>query len=215
MADELVNQLTLNFLISKNQLQKLNRKNKEINDNNRLKELQYYNDRIQKLFQDLLVCNPPEDLLYDVKSSFDAFIEKSIYYLKTHDTNIQLEQERDSSIKQDIIDDIDFDKEEREIEQGNYEELSDISDPDAIFDEELNNAHDFDADNDIIIDSNDNYNSTNKVKKNSYLKKDNNQKLPLDWFNNVRQKYQKNQIIPRKKEPTIVETTLFDIKKKI
>ncbi len=35
---------------------------------------QYYNDRIQKLFQDLLVCNPPEDLLYDVKSSFDAFI---------------------------------------------------------------------------------------------------------------------------------------------
>lgn len=217
MADELVNQLTLNFLISKNQLQKLNRKNKEINDNNRLKELQYYNDRIQKLFQGLLVCDIPEDLLYDVKSSFDTFIEKSIYYFKTHDTNKQLEEERNSSLKQDIIDDIDFDKEERELEQGNYEEISDISDPDTRFEEELNDTNDIVTD--IIIDSNDDelykYNKTYKEKKNNYLIKDNSQKLPLDWFNNVRQKYQKNQIIPRKKEPTIIESTLVDIKKKI
>lgn len=216
MADELINQLTLNFLISKNQLQKLNRKNKETIDNNRLKEQQHYNERIQKLFQDLLVCNNPEDLLYDVKLSFDTFIEKSIYYFKTHDTNKQLEEERVSSLKQDIHDDIDFDKEEREVEKGNYEEISDVSDPDTRFEEELNDTDDNVTD--IIIDNGDEmykYNETYKVKKNNYLIKDDSQKLPLDWFNNVRQKYQKNQIIPRKKEPTIIESTLIDIKKKI
>jgi len=43
------------------------------------------------------------------------------------------------------------------------------------------------------------------------------QKLPLDWFQNIRQNYKKNQIIPMKKEQNIIftETTFRDIKKKI
>ena len=41
------------------------------------------------------------------------------------------------------------------------------------------------------------------------------QKLPLDWFQNVRQSYKTNKIIPRKKEIVFQEETFRDQKKKI
>ena len=94
MSDDLVNQLTLNFLISKNQLQKLNKKVKETSDQQKLREMQEYNDRIKQLFCDLLVCQPPDDLLFEVKNTFDNFIEKAIYYFRAHDNNNALEIER-------------------------------------------------------------------------------------------------------------------------
>jgi len=87
MSDDLVNQLTLNFLISKQQLQKLNKKTKETTEQQKIKEIQKYNDRIKLLFTKLLVSKPPDDLLFEVKIAFDTFIEKSIYYLKAHDNS--------------------------------------------------------------------------------------------------------------------------------
>ena len=60
-----------------------------------------------------------------------------------------------------------------------------------------------------------------KYFKNKYNKKTNSvgvddiQKLPLDWFQNVRENYKKNQIIPRKKDITFGEQTFRDPKKKI
>ena len=111
MSDDLVNQLTLNFLISKKQLQKLNKKVKETSDQTKIREMQEYNDRIKKLFCDLLVCEPPDDLLYEVKNSFDIFIEKSIYYFRAHDNNTLLENERTTNIKDDIQEDIDYERE--------------------------------------------------------------------------------------------------------
>ena len=101
-STSLVNQLTLNFLISKNQLQKLNRKNNKI-----ITDINVNRDRIKQLFNNLLDGNPPDDLLYDVRQSFDIFIHKVNYYLDLHDKNKNKEEN-------DIIkDDIDFDKEEK------------------------------------------------------------------------------------------------------
>ena len=78
MSDDLVNQLTLNFLISKTQLQKLNKKVKENSDQIKVKEIQIYRKRIITLFNNLLDYQPPDDLLFEVKLAFDTFIDKSI-----------------------------------------------------------------------------------------------------------------------------------------
>jgi hypothetical protein len=121
MSNELVDQLTLNLLISKTQLQKLNKKIKETTDNNRKTDKEIYGERIKELFSDLLVDNKPEDLLQDVETGFQFFLDKCIYYFKVRDTNKSLEEEQDvvdDSIKDDIDydkeDDIDYDKEDLE-----------------------------------------------------------------------------------------------------
>lgn len=240
MSDDLVNQLTLNFLISKHQLQKLNKKVKETSDQTKTREIKEYNERIKILFDSLLVNNPPDDLLCDVKNSFDTFIDKSIYYFKAHDNTIALENERNNDV---IHDDIDYEKEEREIEKGNYTETTANYYEDEDDDEEYDEEDDEDAEEEDDDDSNSSeeandgsYESevnqtNNKISKivnhnpiiveRKYHKKNNSngvddiQKLPLNWFENVRQTYKSNQIIPRKKEPIANAISFTDSKKKI
>ena len=76
MSEDFVNQLTLNFLVNKQHLYKINKKKLSS------KEIQKYANRIKILFNDLLVSKPPDDLLNEVNMSFETFIEKSIYYFK-------------------------------------------------------------------------------------------------------------------------------------
>jgi hypothetical protein len=101
MSEELVNQLTLNYLISHTQLQKLNKKIKENQDDTRNKELTVYKDRLLQLFNNLLVNQQSEDLLLDVKNSFDNFIDKSVYYFKMCDTNDEDDNEANSNDDED------------------------------------------------------------------------------------------------------------------
>ena len=202
MSDDLINQLTLNCLISKHQLEKLNKKIKESTENSRKTNTEIYGQRITQLFNDLLVNEPPTRLLQEVKIGFDFFIDKCIYYFKAVDNNELLEKERvdddDDSTSNIIQDDIDYEREEREIEKGNYEEHTGSND-----DDDDDNNDDNDNDN----DDNDNELVQNDIKspvivRNKYYKKTNSIKvdnIPLDWFQNVREKYKKNQIIPRKK----------------
>ena len=114
MSEDLVNQLTLSFLISKKQLQKLNKRLKETTETTRMTDKELYNERIIKLFNDLLVDNPPTNLLQEVKTGFDFFLDKCIYYFKASDNNELLEKERtniNDEHSHDIIhDDIDYDK---------------------------------------------------------------------------------------------------------
>ena len=126
MSDDFINQLTLNFLISKNQLNKLNKKVKENTETTRKSDKEIYGQRITQLFNDLLVNEPPEILLQEVKTGFDYFIDKSIYYFKALDNNELLEKERADDYPSDNIihDDIDYEKEERLIEKGDYKEKS-------------------------------------------------------------------------------------------
>ena len=123
-----VNQLTLNFLISKTQLHKLNKlKQKDL-----VAEPTYDKDRIYQLFNQLLNNNKPDDLLEDVKVCFDAFVEKSIYYLEIHDKNENIQNERtgqlvekdlDNAIKDDInYEDEDEDEDDEDDDEEDKEE---------------------------------------------------------------------------------------------
>ena len=211
MSDDFVNQLTLNFLISKNQLQKLNKKLKNSTETKRRCDKEIYGKRIQKLFNDLLVNEIPEDLLQEVNSSFEYFIDKAIYYLKAKDNNELFEKERCES---DIViqDDIDFEKEERDIANGDYVENNNEYNENEEDEEEDEHEHE-DPIELIMTPYN---NPTNKLEDKPPIivnKKHNNinksvgvndiQKLPLDWFQNVRQNYKKNNIIPRTKDEKI------------
>jgi hypothetical protein len=229
MSDDFINQLTLNFLISKNQLNKLNKKVKENAENTRKTDKEIYGPRIKKLFDDLLVNEPPEILLQEVKTGFDYFIDKSIYYFKALDNNELLEKERTNDYPSNHIihDDIDYEKDERSIERGDYKEKSEEEDEEDAEDGEEEDVEDDDEEDDDVDEEKDIV-ITKKIEKrppvivkNKYNKKNNSvgvddiQKLPLDWFQNVRENYKKNQIIPRKKDITFGEQTFRDQKKKI
>jgi hypothetical protein len=177
-----VNELTLNFLISKTQLNKLNKlKQKDVDS-----KPTYDKDRIHDLFKQLLNNDKPDDLLEDVKVCFDAFIEKSIYYLEIHDKNESIQNERIDESNEDVV------------------ELAEDDDDDDVEDD-FNNDDDDDvvahtvvarAVESVIVKKI----NTKYSKKNISNGVDDIHKLPLDWFNTTRQNYKQNQIIPRKKE---------------
>lgn len=171
MSNELVDQLTLNLLISKTQLQKLNKKIKETTDNNRKTDKEIYGERIKELFSDLLVDNKPEDLLQDVETGFQFFLDKCIYYFKVRDTNKSLEEEQDV-VDDSIKDDIDYDKED---------------DIDYDKEDDLDNDKDYiDNDTDDIEDANKPQLVNEVVRKSKrYVSSDS---LPLDWFQRCKKK---------------------------
>ena len=211
MSEDLVNQLTLSFLISKKQLQKLNKRLKETTETSRMSDKEIYNERIKNLFNDLLVDKPPTNLLQEVQTGFDFFLDKCIYYFKASDNNELLEKERtniNDEQSHDIIhDDIDYEKEERDIENGNYKEHSDEEEEEEEQEEE-NVKEEHIHQPTVIV-------KTKYKKPTNSVGVDDIQKLPLDWFQNVRQSYKTNKIIPRKREIVFQEETFRDQKKKI
>ena len=179
-----VNQITLNYLISKTQLHKLN-KLKQKDD---ILEPTYDKDRIHNLFNQLLNNDKPDDLLEDVKECFDAFIEKSIYYLEIHDKNEIIQKERNEQCDEEgqINDDINY---EDECNNEQDEEEEDQKPLEEYFEEPVKMIH------------------AKYPKKSVSNGVEDIQKLPLDWFNTTRQNYKKNQILPRKKEIIIENST--------
>jgi len=251
MSEDFVNQLTLNFLISKHQLQKLNKKVKENADTSRKTNKELYGQRITKLFNDLLVNEPPDTLLQEVQIGFDLFMDKCIYYFKAVDNNDLFEKARTDDYPSDNIihDDIDYEKEGNSIERGNYKEdgSEEESEEGGVRglgaqtpvkedgDSEDGDSEDGDSEDG---DSEDGDSKELKggfpveeelkedirglpvvkhklYKKNTSVGVDDIQKLPLDWFQNVKENYKKNQIIPRKKYITFEEQPFRDQKKKI
>lgn len=220
MSEDLVNQLTLSFLISKKQLQKLNKRLKETTETSRMSDKEIYNERIKNLFNDLLVDNPPTNLLQEVQTGFDFFLDKCIYYFKASDNNELLEKERtniNDEQSHDIIhDDIDYEKEERDIENGNYKEHSDEDE-----EEEEQEEEEEDEEQEEENVKEEHIHQPTVIVKTKYKKPTNSvgvediQKLPLDWFQNVRQSYKTNKIIPRKREIVFQDETFRDQKKKI
>lgn len=186
-----VNQITLNYLISKSQLNKLNKlKQKDVS-----LEPIYDKDRIHNLFNQLLNNEKPNDLLEDVKECFDAFIEKSIYYLEIHDKNETIQNERTNEQIQD-------DDEYNKIEEHDFDDE----------DEDENSNSDSDSDETEKPLEEPIKNITAKYPKKTISNGvEDIQKLPLDWFNTTRQNYKKNQILPRKKEIVIENSSLKKI----
>ena len=109
MSDDLVNQITLNFLISKQQMQKLNKKIKQKEEDKMKTDMEIYREQIVELFTKFINDEFPDDLLEDVKHSYTYFIEKSIYYLKMHsDLTIEATNESltvDTNLEEDLEED--------------------------------------------------------------------------------------------------------------
>jgi len=211
-----VNQLTLNFLISKTQLNKLNK----LKQKDAVSEPTYDKDRIYKLFNQLLNNDKPDDLLEDVKVCFDAFVEKSIYYLEIHDKNESIQNERIGEVAdEDVLakaveEDINYDKEYDDDDEDDFnDEDDDVEDDFNDNEDDDVEAHAVEAHavvahaveahavvahavEPVIVKKI----NTKYSKKNISNGVDDIHKLPLDWFNTTRQNYKQNQIIPRKKE---------------
>ena len=99
-------------------------------------------------------------------------------------------------------------EEEEEEEEGQEEEQEEQEEEEEGQEEEEEEQESSKSiHNPVIVKSK--YSITNSVGVNDI------QKIPFNWFENVHQNYKKNQIIPRKKEPIIVDTHFSDVKKKI
>ena len=195
-SSDFVNQITLNFLINKNQLQKLNKLRKKEVEDEETNGLQENKERIVELFTKLLNNDPPDDLLEDVKSCFNSFVKKSIYYLEIHDKNVSLQEERNEKIEE-FKEDYDNNNNE-----DDYNEDDDEDDEDDYVEQVQ----------EPVIQVNKKYSKTQFVSAGV----EDIQKLPLDWFNTTRQAYKTNQIIPRKREIVIGSpNNLADPKRKI
>jgi hypothetical protein len=96
MSEDLVNQLTLSYMISKQQLAKLNKRIKEDNETFRKSDKEIYRDRMRILFNELLNNDKLDNIevTEDVKYAFNFFMDKSIYYFKQKDMCEDLEKQR-------------------------------------------------------------------------------------------------------------------------
>ena len=210
MSDDLVNQITLNFLISKQQLQKLNKKIKQKEEDKMKTDMEIYKDQFVDLFFKMINNELPDDLLEDVKPSYTYFVEKSIYYLKMKASNNETlssaaEEDLDASLEEEDASleaeedavaslEADLDAEEEADLDAEEEESSEAEEAA----EELSNTNK----GAILITQFEPKNET-RYKKFANTKSkgvDDIQHLPLDWFSKVRQTYKQNQIIPRHKD---------------
>ena len=92
MSQAFVDQVTLDCLLNKSLFnnQVKNKKSQSVNK----EERKFYKKRIYNLFKEILINkSEPEDLLPDVKYSYDNFINASINYFKTIDNNDLLQEE--------------------------------------------------------------------------------------------------------------------------
>jgi hypothetical protein len=212
MSDDLVNQITLNFLISKQQLQKLNKRIKQKEEDKMKTDMEIYKDKFVELFLKMLNDQAPSDLLEDVKHSYNYFVEKGIYYLKMKETNnteasnevVETKSLEEEDLEADEEDDLDAksleEEEDLESEEKSLEEEEDLE----AEDEEEDLEEDLEEKTVKIA----NLTPIAFVKETKYKKSTNTkskgvddiQQLPLDWFSKVRQTYKQNQIIPRHKD---------------
>ena len=192
MSDDLVNQITLNYLISKSQLQKLNNKIKQKEQDNMKSDKEIYKDQIGELFTKCLNDEFPDDLLQDVRNSFTYFIEKSVYYLKIKANNLDTSASASASEAADAVEDLDEDL-DADLDEDLDEDL-DVNLEDAVEDLVVN----------LVADNLD----VTPVKPERVFKKNNKvvhsegveniQQLPLDWFTKVRCGYKQNRNLPLK-----------------
>ena len=220
MSEDYVNQLTLNFLISKTQLAKLNKKISQDSQNILNEDKERFRKDIVQLFNKLLENDVPSDLLQDVRDSFDHFIDKSIYYLKVREDNNKHHQ--DVKEEDDVEDEeTSFKEDEEDDDETSFKE-DEEDDDETSFKED--NEEDVEEDDETSFkEDEDEEDEDNVVKVHKKVTKatmvsngvDDIQKLPLDWFNNIRQNYKKTQILSRKKELIIPNNKLAEPKRKI
>ena len=85
MSNNLINQLSLEYLMSKDHYAKYLNKTNEKTSNIIHKDKKFYRKRILNLSRDLLLNQPPADLLIDVNNAFNNYIKICIRYFKAID----------------------------------------------------------------------------------------------------------------------------------
>lgn len=205
MSDDLVNQITLNFLISKSQLHKLNNKIKQKEQDTMRSDKEIYKEQINELFTKCLNDEFPNDLLQDVRNSFTYFIEKSVYYLKLK-ANRSDEEETVESLEEGLEGEESLEEESLEEEAVASLEEAEEEETDASLDEE----EDISAAEEEDVKPQRVYKKTSKPSHSEGV--DDINKLPLDWFTKVKyqnQRQKQNQNLIEKKNITNV----YEIKK--
>ena len=206
MSDDFVNQITLNYLISSQQLNKLNKKIKQKEEDKLKSDKEIYKDQISELFTNCLNDEFPNDILQEVKHSFAYFVEKSIYYLKIKADNLANDKECSA-----------------EYSANEQEEADEAEEADEEADEEEEGYKDEDESVQAIDESV--YKEQIEEKKPQKVFKkaskpihsegvDNIQNLPLDWFTKVRCNYKQNKIISGKKDDMLNSSNYNNSKKK-
>jgi len=201
MSEDLVNQITLNYLISKTQLQKLNNKIKQKEQETMKSDKEIYKEQINDLFNKCLNDEFPNDLLQDVRNSFTYFIEKSVYYLKLKENR----SNEDKSMK-------DISEAEDKDEEASLEDDESLEDEDLEEDlEDEENLEDEDKDAEESLEETVASLEDESLKKPQRVYKkttkpshsegvDDINKLPLDWFTKVKyQNLKQNQNLEEKK----------------
>ena len=189
MSDDLVNQITLNFLISKQQLQKLNKRIKQKEEDKMKTDMEIYKDKFVELFLKMTNNELPSDLLEDVNHSYNYFVEKAIYYLKMKESSEStLEKEEDANeIVEEDLEDLEDLEEEEESRESETEDLEEEEEEEGL---KIKTSP-------IAAIKETRYKKFTNTKSKGV---DDIQQLPLDWFSKVRQTYKQNQIIPRHKD---------------
>jgi len=202
MSEDLINQLTLNFLVGKATLSKLNKKMKDSQEElTKLNDKEIYRKRIEELFNNLYDNNKPNDLLQDVETGFNFFIEKAIYYLKIHDKHLELNTNEDNLGK----------KEEEEEEEEENSVREDSSDPDDYYNDDKDDY--YSEENSDVGNASEDEESKEavnkqfemiqtvekKLKKNTFISPgfDNINDINCNWFETAKQNIKKDAIIPR------------------
>jgi len=91
----IINEITLNCLVNKFQLEKLTSKRRNDVVQN---DAQVFKKELLQLFNDLLDNNPPTNILPCVNRSFSYYIEQCICYLKLQNSSHH-ENETESSLQ--------------------------------------------------------------------------------------------------------------------
>lgn len=91
MSQSLVNQITIDCLLNRETMEKhvMKQREKQINK----EELNFYRNRINNLFKEIISNKQPTDMPPDVKYAYDTFIKTSIHYFKAVDNNDLLQEE--------------------------------------------------------------------------------------------------------------------------
>ena len=213
MSDDLVNQITLNYLISKSQLQKLNNKIKQKEQDAMKTDKEIYKEQINELFTKCLNDEFPDDLLQDVRNSFTYFIEKSVYYLKikanqsnenAEETVISEAESLEAAEEEDEDEDAEEEEEEAEEEEESLEADEEEEEEEEAEEEE---AEEEEAEEEILEKTQRVFKKSSKPVHSEGVEDIN--KLPLDWFTKV--KYNQNQIKKLKEKKNI--TNVYENKK--
>jgi hypothetical protein len=204
MSEDFVNNITLSYLISKNQLQKLNKKMKQTKEEAMKTDRELYRQQIISIFMELLESNDRAsvNVLEEVKNGFDYFVEKTIYHIKMQEiveererTNgkhkEQITVTKSSSTCSDDIENKDAHDEEEIVDDE--EEIGDDEEEIGDDEEEIGDDEEEIGDDEEEIADDEEENDVHKPKNNC------NEKVPakivykkhrpkIDWFDMVKMK---------------------------